>query len=527
MSETRVVARRAGLVALGTLASRVLGMVRDAVVAAAYPVAATDAFWIAFTIPNTLRMLLGEGAVSNAFLPVFSDVRTRQGDEPARAFLARFSGALALLLALACLAGVLAAPVLAWAYAGGWARSDPSRFALVVTLTRWLFPFLGLAGLAALGAGVLNVMGSFTLPAFAPALFNVGMIAAPFTLLPLSGRLGLDPIGSLALGALIGGVLQVLVQLGPMRRAGMLPRPHFTLRDPQVRRALGLMGPLVFGLGVYQLNMLLSRLFTSFLPEGSPSYLSYGMRVVEVPQGMFALALASAALPTLIKLRSEAKHAELLALFHDSLRLTLLVGLPASVALCALAEPTAAVLLGRGKFGAEQVIETGRSLSVQALSVWAVAAVRTVVPMYSAHEDTRTPVRASLANLLVFLSVSALLMSRLNHVAIALANSLAAALQVGLLLFWLRRHTGPLGLRALLGSTLRLAAACAVMGAVLYALAARFDWVHARDEVTRALWYLAVCAAGLVSFVLAARVLGVRELALLERAVRKRLRRAT
>jgi putative peptidoglycan lipid II flippase len=527
MSETRVVARRAGLVALGTLASRVLGMVRDAVVAAAYPVATTDAFWIAFTIPNTLRTLLGEGAVSNAFIPVFSDVRTRRGDPAARAFLARFSGALASLLALACAAGVLAAPVLSWAYAGGLAQNDPPRFALVITLTRWLFPFLGLAGLGALAAGVLNVLGRFTLPAFAPALFNAAMIAAPFTLLPVSARLGLDPIAALALGALLGGVLQLLIQLGPLRREGMLPLPVLRLGDPDVRRALGLMGPLVLGLGVYQLNMLLSRLFASFLPPGSPSYLSYGMRVIEVPQGMFALALASAALPALVKLRSEGKRTELLALFHDSLRLTLLVGLPASVALCVLAEPTAAVLLGRGRFGPEQVIETGRSLAVQALGVWAVAAVRAVVPVYAAHEDTRTPVRASFANLLVFLSVSALLMRQLDHVALALANSLAAALQVGLLLFWLRRHTGPLGLRALLASSLRLVAACAVMGAVLAVLASRYDWAHSRDELTRALWYLALCVAGLVSFVVAARSFGVRELAQLERAVRRRLGRAT
>jgi putative peptidoglycan lipid II flippase len=502
-------------------------MARDAVVAAAYPIAATDAFWIAFTIPNTLRTLLGEGAVSNAFIPVFGDVRAREGDAAARRFLARFSAALMALLVLACGLGVLAAPLLSWAYAGGLAQNDPPRFALVVSLTRWLFPFLGLAGLAALASGALNVLGRFTLPAFAPALLNVAMIAAPFTLVPLSERLGLAPIGSQALAALIGGVLQLAVLLGPLRRHGMLPLPVLRLGDPQVRRALGLMGPLLLGLGVYQLNMLLSRLFASFLPEGSPSYLSYGMRVIEVPQGMFALALASAALPALVKLRSEGRRADMLTLFHDSLRLTLLVGVPSSVALCMLAEPTAAVLLGRGRFGPEQVIETGRSLQVQALGVWAVASVRAVVPMFAAHEDTRTPVRASFANLLVFLSLSALLMSSLNHVALALANSVAAALQVGLLLFWLRRHTGPLGLVALFKSTLRLLAASGVMALVIWMLVGRYDWAHSRDEITRALWYVSVCTAGLVSFVVAARSFGVRELATLERAVRRRLGRAT
>jgi putative peptidoglycan lipid II flippase len=527
MSESRVVARRAGLVALGTFASRVLGMARDAVVAAAYPVAATDAFWIAFTIPNTLRVVLGEGAVSNAFLPVFGELRARGGDETARGFLSRFTGTLLLLLLLACLLGIIAAPLLSLGYAGGLAGQDPERFALVVSLTRWLFPFLGLVALSALASGVLNVFGRFTLPAFSPALFNMAMIAAPFSLLPLTGVLGLPPISALALGALLGGALQLLVLLPALRGVHMLPAPRFVRRDPEVGRALGLMGPLLLGLGVYQLNMLLSRLFASFLPEGSVSALNYGMRVVEVPQGMFALALASATLPTLVKLRHEGRREDMLAVFRDSLRMTLLIGVPASIALCMLAEPTAAVLLGRGKFRPQEVIETGRSLAVQALGIWAVAGVRAVIPMFAAHEDTRTPVRASFANLVVFLSLSVALMGSLNHVAIALANSAAAAVQVGLLLYWLRRHTGGLGLRALGQSTLRVLAASGVMALVLALGRARYPFAHSQSELERLAFYLLLCAAGALSFLVAARLFRVRELGALERAVRRRLKRAT
>lgn len=510
MSESRVVARRAGLVALGTFASRVLGMARDAAVAAAYPVALTDAFWIAFTIPNTLRVVLGEGAVSNAFVPVFSDVRTRDGEPAARTFLARFTGSLIGLLGLACSAGIIAAPLLSLGYAGGLAGQDPERFALVVSLTRWLFPFLGLVALSALATGVLNVLGRFTLPAFSPALFNLAMIVAPFTLLPLLSALGLSPIYALALGALVGGLLQLIVLLPALLRANMLPRPRLVFGDPVVRRSLRLMGPLLLGLGVYQLNMLLSRLFASFLPEGSVSFLGYGMRVVEVPQGMFALALASATLPTLVKLRSEGRREDMLALFHDALRMTLLIGLPASVALCVLAEPTAAVLLGRGKFSPHDVIETGRSLSVQALGIWAVASVR-----------------ASLANLIVFLTLSVALMSRLSHVAIALANSCAAAAQVGLLLFWLRKHTGPLGLRALALSTLRVLLACAPMALVLEFGRRQYAFASPGHELTRLVCYVGLCAVGGLSFLIAARLFRVKELTALESAVRRRLRRAT
>jgi putative peptidoglycan lipid II flippase len=525
MSESRVVARRAGLVALGTLASRVLGMARGSVAAAVFPVAAIDAFVIAFTIPNTLRVLLGEGAVSNAFVPVYSEVENRGGGAAARQFVARFAGMLSVLLLAACALGIAAAPGLSWAYAGGLA-DEPERFALVVALTRWLFPFLGLVGLAALATGLLNMLGRFT-GALSPAMFNLAMIAAPYLLVPAALALGLPPIGSLALGALLGGALQLLVQLWPLARLGMLPRPRLVRGDPDVRRSLSLMGPLVLGLGVYQINILLSRLFASFLPPGSPAYLEFGTRVVEVPQGMFALALASAALPALAKLRSQGKRAELLVLFHDSLRLTLLIGVPASLALFALAEPTVAVLFGRGAFKSSDVLETARSLGMQALGVWAVAAVRAVIPMYAAHQDTRTPVRASAANLVVFLSLSALLMPSLNHVGIALANSGAAAIQLALLLFWLRRHTGPLGLRNLAGSAARILAAALVMTGSLLALVRRYDWLHPGSELARLGWFVALCTAGGLIFVLAAHLFGVKELGELSRALRRRKNRAT
>jgi putative peptidoglycan lipid II flippase len=525
MSNTTAVARRAGLVALGTFASRILGMVRESVMAAVFPVAATDAFFIAFTIPNTLRMLLGEGAVSNAFVPVFSDVHTRGGESAARTFLARFSGTLGALLALATLLGMVFASWIAWAYAGGFV-DEPQRFALVVELTRWLFPFLLLTGLGALATGALNVLGHYAIPAFAPALLNVAMIAAPFTLVPFASALGLPPIAALALGALIGGVLQLAVQLPPLRALDMLPRAAFGFRDPEVKRALGLMAPLVLGLGVYQLNMMLSRLFASFLPAGSQSYLNYGQRVIEVPQGMFALAIASAALPTLARLRSEQKHDELLALFRYSLRLTLFVALPASVALCVLAEPIAAVLFGRGAFSPEHVRETARSLTFQALGVWAVALVRTVVPMFAAHGDTRTPVKASALNLVVFLALTSALMGALDHVAIALANSAAAALQLGLLLWQLRRRIGPLGLRAVLASALRLSVACAAMGALLWLAKSRVAWTGT-PELVRAAWLAGLCALGALVFLLTARLAGSPELTELTAAVRRRGKRAT
>lgn len=520
-SERGLLARRAGLVALGTFASRVLGLVRVSVMAALFPVQATDAFIIAFTIPNTLRMVLGEGAVSNAFIPVFTAVRTQDGEAAGTRFLARFTGVLGALLGFACLAGILAAPLFALGYAGGYLR-EPARFQLVLSLTRWLFPVLGLAGLAALATGVLNVLGRFAMPAFAPALQNVAMIAAPFALHGTLVGLGLDPIYSLAFGALVGGVLALAVQLPPLARARMLPAPENGFRDPDVRKALALMAPLVLSLGVYQLNIMLSRLFTSFLPEGSQSYLDYGARVIEIPQGMFALAVASAALPTLSRLHSEGKHEQLLALFRDSLRLTLFIALPASAALFALSEPVIAVLLGRGAFGAMHILETSRSLAIQGLGVLSVALVRVVVPMFAAHQDTRTPVLASAINLVTFLTVSVALLRALDHVAIALANGLAASVQLAVLLHRLRRHTGPLGLRPVLASGARIALASIAMAFAGHLLARNVAWTAPSSELMRVAQFAVIAGVSLAIFLAAALLLRVPELGQLGRSVQRR-----
>jgi putative peptidoglycan lipid II flippase len=282
------------------------------------------------------------------------------------------------------------------------------------------------------------------------------------------------------------------------------------------------MAPLTLGFGVYQLNMLLSRLFASFLPAGAPSYLQYGQRVIEIPQGMFALAVASAALPTLARLRIEGKHDELLALFRYSLRLTLFIAVPASVALFVLSEPIAAVLFGRGKFTPLSIVETGRSLAVQGLGVWAVAAVRTVIPMFAAHEDTRTPVLASAVNLAVFLALTTALLAPLSHVALAVANSAAAAVQLAVLLLSLRKHTGPLGLSPVLGSSLRVLLASLGMALVARTLANQFDWTTPSRELARIGAFALVGLAAVSSFVLLAYLLRSPELHELAATLRRR-----
>ncbi len=519
------IARRAGVVAAGTLTSRVLGFARDIVFAAVFPTGATDLFYVAFTIPNALRVLLGEGAVSAAVVPVFSQVRAADGEEAARTYFARLTGLLGLVLAIVTVLGVVAAPLLVSVYATGYLLEAPEKYADTVTLTRVVFPYIFFLGLAALGMGGLNALRRFAVPAFAPALLNVALIAAAFLLVEPALALGLPLVGALALGALIGGALQLVAQWPAQRAAGLLRAPQLTLRDPAVKKTLSLMVPVLAGFGVYQVNTMLGRTFLSFSGEGAQSYIYYGQRLVEIPQGMFALAIAGASLPTLSDLRAKGDLPRIRELFGYSLRLTLLLAIPSSVILAVLAEPIVAVAFGRGAFERADVIETARSLLWQAAGVWAIASVRTVVPLYYAFNDTRTPVIASAVNLVVFAGVALALLGPLDHVGVAIALSAAGVAQLFTLLALLRSKVGRLGLRAVVTSAARIGVASAAMGAACWAVARYGDWARGGHSATNVLVLLGAIAAGGTVFLAVAALLRAPELRDLLAAVRRRVRR--
>lgn len=521
---TRTLTRQAGVVALGTLGSRVLGAVRDAVIAASFALPATDAFFVAWTIPNTLRRVLGEGAVSAAFIPIFSELKEQQGEARARTYLQGFYGALLLLLVLASLLGMAFAPQLTALYAGGY-RDDPDKFRTTVELTRLVFPYILCAGLAALWMGVLNAMGRFAVAAFAPALLNVALIVAPFTFVPLAVGFGMEPVMGLAFASLLGGVLQVVVQLPSAKGVGMLVAPKLAFSDPAVRRSGALILPLLLGTGVNQLNVLLSRLFASFLPTGSQSYLYYGQRLIEIPQGMFALAVASAALPSLAALRSRGDHDEAKRTFRYGLKLTLFVALPASVGLAALAHPTVTVLFARGSFSAGDANATAAALVWMAAGTWAVASTHIATRLFYAYGDTRTPVVAAIVNLVVFIATSLLLLPQLKHEAIALASSLAAVAQLAWLLGMLPFRVGALGMGDVANSGLRSLLASAAMGAVVFDLCRAGHWERGgNDPMNLALYLVASVFGGLV-YLAAARLLNIEEASTLLGALKRRASR--
>ena len=520
-SAQRAITQRAGIVAAGTLGSRLLGALRDVVIAASFPIAATDAFFVAWTIPNTLRQLLGEGAVSAAFVPLFAEVDEQEGRDAARTFYRRFGGTLLSLLVLVSVLGVLTAPVWATLYAAGY-QSDASKFELTVQLTALVFPYIALAGWAALQGGLLNAVGRFFVASFSSSAVNLSFIFAPWLLVPVATALGLPAVAALALAALLGGVLQCLVQIPSVRAVGMAGSPQLGLRDPRVRQGLLRMAPLLAGTGIYQLNILLSRLLASLLPEGSQSYLYYGQRLVEIPQGMLAVAVATASLPTLARMLQQGQLEAAKEALRHGLQLTLFLAIPASLALAALAVPTITVLFGRGHFHAEDATLTAHALVYMAAGVWAVSSVQNVTRMFYALGDTRTPVVCSGLNLVTFLLVSVLTIPSLQHAAIALANSVAAVLQLAVLLWLLHARVGALGLRSVAAGALRSLACAAAMVMVAQRVIAFGHWERGGNDPVNFGVYVAGVVAGLATYLLASFLLRSPELKALVSAVRRR-----
>ncbi len=509
---------------MGTLASRVLGAVRDAAIAGFFSVADTDAFFVAWTIPNTLRRVLGEGAVTAAIVPVFAEVNETEGRVRAQRYVAAISGVMLLLLSAVSALGIFTSSLWTTLYAAGY-RGDASKFSVTVTLTQLCFPYILLVGFAALGMGILNSVGRFGVASFAPALLNVAVILTPWLFTPLAIGMGLPAVAGLAIATLVGGVLQVVVQFPELRREGMLQRPVIDFSDPAVKKTLRLMLPLVLGSGIYQLNIMLSRLFASYLPTGSQSFLYYGQRLVEIPQSMFALAVASATLPSLAKQKSQGNHEAAKATLRYSLRLSLFVAIPSSVALVVLAKPTIAVLFGRGAFSDYNVQQTAHSLAWMAASTWAVAALHPVTRMYYAYNDTRTPVWCSALNLGAFCIVSLAGMSRFGHVAIAAATSAGALAQVVGLFLILPRRVGDLRLREVWSSAWRCLAASAVMGFVIYDVAQLGTWSRAGSLLRNLIVYAGAVPFGAAVYVAACMLFGSPEIDDLLRARGRSMKR--
>ena len=418
-----------------TMLSRVLGFVRDTIIARTFGAGiASDAFVVAFKLPNLLRRIFAEGAFSQAFVPILAEYKTQQGEEAARTFVAYVAGMLTLVLALVTLIGILAAPWIVWVSAPGFA-DEADRFVLTTDLLRVTFPYILLISLSSLAGAILNTWNRFSVPAFVPTLLNVSMIVFALFLTPYFD----PPIMALGWAVLAGGLLQLAFQLPHLRKIGMLVLPRLNLRDSGVWRVLKLMGPAIFGVSVSQISLIINTIFASFLVAGSVSWMYFADRLMELPAGVLGVALGTILLPTLSKTYASADRDEYSRLLDWGLRLCFILALPSAVALAVLAEPLTVSLFQYGKFTGHDADMTQQALIAYSVGLLGIILVKILAPGFYAQQNIRTPVRIAVVTLVATQLMNLALIQPLAHAGLALAIGLGACLNAGLLYWQLRK----------------------------------------------------------------------------------------
>jgi putative peptidoglycan lipid II flippase len=481
-----------------TFLSRILGFARDFVIARVFGAGLmTDAFFVAFKLPNLLRRLFAEGAFSQAFVPILGEYKNRLGDGEAKRLVDRVATLLFLALVVVTLLGVLGAPLLVYLSAPGFS-GEPDKFALTVELTRITFPYILFMSLVALAGGVLNTWNRFAVPAFTPVLLNLSFIAMALFAAPWFAR----PVLALGWAVFLGGALQLALQIPCLKRIGMLPRFSLDWRDAGVRRVLKLMAPAVLGVSVAQVSLLINTIFASFLVTGSVSWLYYADRLMEFPSGMLGAALGTILLPSLAKYHARENFDEYSRLLDWGLRLTLLLAAPAALALALIAVPLIATLFHHGAFSARDVLETRDALVAYSVGLTGLILVKVLAPGFYARQNMRTPVKIGLLTLCVTQALNLSLIGPLRHAGLALSISLAACLNAALLYRGLRRqgiYAPQPGWRIFF---IRLALALAAMGATLWFAGGNSEeWLE--WSLGARLWRLAwvICCGAGVYFV--------------------------
>ena len=521
MDEHRKIAKAATVVGGATLLSRIFGFIRDMVVAQFFGAGmATDAFFVAFRIPNLLRRLVGEGALTASFIPVYTEYITQRSKAESDELVNAAFSILAVLLILVTALGILFSPWIVKVLAYGFFQ-EPEKFRLTVLLNRLMFPYIFFIGLVALAMGVLNTWNRFAAPALAPVLLNLSIIACA---LFFSDMLQ-EPILSLAIGVILGGVAQLFFQIPFMQRINIVPRLRFNLSHPGVKRIGILMAPSVLGLAVTQLNVIVSTFLASYLPEGSVSYLYYADRLLEFPMGIFAIAIATAVLPTLSEYSAKNDLEKLKETISFALRLVFFVTLPAMVGLIALRLPILNLLFQRGAFTAHSTEMTAQALLYYALGLAAFAGVRIVVPAFYSLQDTKTPVKVAFIALLANAGLGALLMIPLRHGGLALATSLAAGLNFALLVILLRRRLGKIGASKIIRSFLRNLGASLAMGAVALAICSGGPWQTTGVTAEKIWLLLGAILAGILVYGGSCYLFGSQELHSAMEIIKKKMGR--
>ncbi len=491
-----------------TMLSRVLGFVRDTIVARIFGAGmATDAFFVAFKLPNLLRRIFAEGAFSQAFVPILAEYKTQQGEEATRTFIAYVSGLLTLVLAVVTALGMIAAPWVIWVTAPGFVDS-PEKFELTSSLLRVTFPYILLISLASLAGAILNTWNRFSVPAFVPTLLNISMIVFALFLTPYFN----PPVMALGWAVLVGGLLQFLYQLPHLKKIGMLVLPRLNLRDAGVWRVMKQMGPAILGVSVSQISLIINTIFASFLVAGSVSWMYYADRLMELPSGVLGVALGTILLPALSRSFSSKNIEEYSRLLDWGLRLCFLLALPCALALAIISEPLTVSLFQYGKFSAHDAQMTQFALIAYSMGLLGIILVKVLAPGFYARQNIATPVRIALVTLAATQAMNLVFFFTLPypHAGLALSIGLAACLNAGLLFWQLRKQqlfTPQPGWSLFL---IRLIVAVVVMAAVLLAV---MHWMPAWDQgdmLIRLLRLGALVASGIAAYFGVLLLLGFR-----------------
>jgi putative peptidoglycan lipid II flippase len=486
--------------------SRVLGFARDAIVARVFGAGmATDAFFVAFKLPNLLRRIFAEGAFSQAFVPILAEYKSKQGEEATRVFIAYVSGLLTLVLAVVTVAGMLAAPWVILVTAPGFADTA-DKFALTSQLLQITFPYILLISLASLAGAILNTWNRFSVPAFAPTFLNISMIGFALFGAPYFH----PPVLALAWAVTVGGVLQLVYQLPHLKKIGMLVLPRVSLRDAGAIRVVKQMGPAILGVSVSQISLIINTIFASFLVSGSVSWMYYADRLMEFPSGVLGVALGTILLPSLSRSFASGNHDEYCRLMDWGLRLCFLLALPSAVALGILAKPLTVSLFQYGKFTAFDALMTQRALIAYSVGLMGIIVVKVLAPGFYSRQDIKTPVKIAIVTLIMTQLMNLAFIGPLKHAGLSLSIGLAACLNASLLYWQLRKQNIFTPLAGWGSFLTRLFIAVIVMAVALLALLYVMpDWAQG-NMVHRLVRLLAVVVVGIVAYFATLAALGFR-----------------
>jgi putative peptidoglycan lipid II flippase len=498
MDEKRNITKAAGLMSVATFISRILGYIKDMILAVFFGATGlSDTFFVAFRIPNLLRELFAEGSMSSAVIPVLTEYQTKYGAQEAKRLVRIIFTSITIFVGLICVLGIIFAPAIVTAIAPGFLNM-PDKFSLTVLLTRLMFPFLLFISFAAIVMGALNTRRIFFIPAVAPAMLNITIIAAVLLFVP-----GMEqPIIAVAIGVAIGGLVQFAFQLPSFFKNGYSLTPQYDFRHPGLKKIFILILPATMGMAVAQINIFISTILASYLTEGSITYLYYSMRLIQFPIGIFGVAMGMAVLPALSVHAAKGDFDSLRSDFSFALRLLFFMTIPAMAGLIALREPIVNILFQRGRFDYAATIGTSQALLFYSLGIWAMVGVRIVTVSFYSMQDTKTPVKVAVIALLTNILLSLIFLGPLKHSGLALANAIASSVNFTALFFMLRKKLGRVEGKKIAASFIKISTASAVTGFMGWFIIKGDMWMQSGKIIEKASAMTGVIALYIAVYIL-------------------------